>query len=82
MNIRRSAPGSRNLIGARVAQFRKERGLTQKELTAQMQAHGVDINCTSLSKLEGQTRIATDREVAVIAHILNVTPNDLLDFKP
>ena len=47
-----------------------------------MQAHGVDINYTSLSKLEGRTRIATDREVAVIAHILNVTPNDLLDFKP
>ncbi len=80
MNIRRSAPGGRNLIGARVAQFR--RGLTQKKLTAQMQAHGVDINYTSLSKLEGQIRIATDREVAVIAHILNVTPNDLLDFKP
>lgn len=75
-------PGNRNLIGSRVAQLRKAQGLTQKELMAQMQVHGVDINYTSLSKLEGQTRIATDREVVVIARILEVTPNDLLNFKP
>lgn len=37
-----------------------------------MQVVGVDINPTSYSKLEGWVRIATDKEMFVIAKILNV----------
>ena len=37
-----------------------------------MQVMGCDINPTSYSKLEGQVRIATDREIFVIAKILGV----------
>lgn len=45
---------------------------------AKMQALGVDINYTSLSKLEGQTRIATDKEVLVLSQIFNVDMKELL----
>lgn len=37
-----------------------------------MQLKGVDINPSSLSKLEGQVRIATDIEIKAIAEILDV----------
>ena len=42
-----------------------------------MQVLGVDINPTSYSKLEGQIRIATDKEVFVISKILGVSADDL-----
>ncbi len=38
-----------------------------------MQLFGCDINPTSYSKLEGQLRNATDKEIYVIAKILNVS---------
>ncbi len=42
-----------------------------------MQVCGIDINPTSCSKLEGQLRCATDREVFVIAKLLNVRMEEL-----
>lgn len=46
--------------------------MKQHELVAQMQLKGVDINPSSLSKLEGQVRVATDIEIKAIAEILDV----------
>lgn len=69
--------GDKNLIGANVTKIRKLNRMTQKELAISMQLLGVDINYTSLSKLEGQTRIATDREVYVISKIFNINVGDL-----
>ncbi len=51
--------------------------MSQQELAANMQLLGVDINIASLSKLEGQTRIALDREVYAIARIFDVSMEDL-----
>ena len=42
-----------------------------------MQVMGCDMNPTSYSKLEGQVRIATDKEIYVIAKILNVPLEEL-----
>ena len=44
-----------------------------------MQIMGCDINPTSYSKLEGQIRSATDKEIYVIAKILNVTTDELFN---
>lgn len=64
--------GTKNICGANIEQLRKARGMKQHELVAQMQLKGVDINPSSLSKLEGQVRIATDIEIKAIAEILDV----------
>ena len=42
-----------------------------------MQTMGCDINPTSYSKLEGQVRIATDKEIFVIAKLLDVSIDEL-----
>ena len=69
----RSIPyGAKNICGANVERLRKARGMKQHELVAQMQIKGVDINPSSLSKLEGQVRVATDIEIKAIAEILDV----------
>lgn len=53
--------------------------MKQHELVAQMQLMGVDINPSSLSKLEGQVRAATDVELLVISRIFRVKIEELLD---
>ena len=73
MRLRKQALGNRNLIGARVELARKNQGMKQKELLAQLQVNGVDMNASGLSKLEGQIRYVTDFELAALARILNVS---------
>lgn len=78
MRLRKKALGTRNLVGARVELARKNKGMKQKGLLAQLQVAGVDMNASGLSKLEGQIRYVTDFELAALADILNVSVNWLL----
>jgi ribosomal protein L20 len=78
MRLRKQALGNRNLVGARVEMARKNQGMKQKELLAQLQVNGVDMNASGLSKLEGQIRYVTDFELSALANILNVSVDWLL----
>ena len=51
--------------------------MKQKELLAQLQVRGIDIGQTSLSDLEGQRRLATDREVKALAEIFQIPMEQL-----
>lgn len=77
MRLRKRPIGTSNLVGANIERIRKERNLKQIEVIAQLQTAGIDINPTSYSKLEGQVRMATDKEIHAIAKILKVDVNDL-----
>ena len=77
MKTRKTAYGTSKLVGQKVEQLRKARGIKQRDFISRMQTMGLDINPTSYSKLEGQIRIASDREIYVIAKILNVPIDDL-----
>lgn len=77
MKIRVKAYGDCNLIGRTVEKLRKERKIKQKDFIAKLQVFGLDINPTSYSKLEGQVRIATDKEVYAIAKVLGVEIDEL-----
>ncbi len=79
MKLRKQDYGTSNLIGKNVERLRKERGIKQKDFIAKMQVMGCDINPTSYSKLEGQLRNATDKEIYVIAKLLNVTMETLFE---
>ena len=78
MRLRKRALGDRNLVGARVETARKHLGMKQKDLLAQLQVKGVDINASALSKLEGQVRYVTDFELLALADILSVSVQWLL----
>lgn len=78
MKPRKQPYGNKNICGANIERLRKERGMKQTELMSQMQLLGVDINPSSLSKLEGQRRIATDIELLAISKIFQVKIEDLL----
>lgn len=71
--------GDKNLIGAKITVLRKEKGIKQKELLAMLQTRGIDINPSSLSKLEGQTRPVTDIELKALSELFNVSADELLN---
>ena len=79
MKIRKRAYGTVNIVGKRVEELRKARGISQKDFISKMQTMGCDINPTSYSKLEGQVRIASDKEIYVIAQILGITVDGLFE---
>ena len=76
---RKSSYGNKNICGANIERIRKCRGMKQAALVAQMQLLGVDINPSSLSKLEGQVRIASDIELKAISRILGVPMETLVE---
>ena len=78
MRTRKQDLGTRNIVGARVEARRRELAMKQKDLLTKLKHIGVDINASSLSKLEGQTRIVADYELAALAQALGVSPQWLL----
>ncbi|MBE6595148.1 MAG: helix-turn-helix transcriptional regulator [Ruminococcaceae bacterium] len=79
MKIRKKDYGTANMVGKNIERLRLARGLKQKDFIARMQVLGCDINPTSYSKLEGQLRSATDKEIFVIAKILEIPMEALFE---
>ena len=79
MKTRKQIYGDKNIVGKNIERIRKSRGIKQKDFIAQIQSMGYDINPTSYSKLEGQLRTANDKEIFVIAKILEVSMEKLFE---
>ena len=79
MKLRKKEYGNANMVGQRIETLRKARGIKQKDFIARIQIMGCDMNPTSYSKLEGQLRSATDREIYAIAKILGVPMEALFE---
>ena len=67
------------MVGKNIENIRQSKGIKQKDFIAQMQTMGCDINPTSYSKLEGQLRCASDKELFVISKILGVSMEELVN---
>lgn len=78
MKPRKQQLGTKNIIGSKITALRMKYKLKQKDLLAKMQTLGADINPSSLSKLEGQTRPVSDIEVKILAEIFSVSADELL----
>lgn len=79
MKIRKAEYGNANVVGKKIEALRRERGINQKDFIAKLQVIGCDINPTSYSKLEGQHRVATDKELFAIAKVLEVSVDELYE---
>lgn len=78
VNTRKLALGNRSIVGARVTQIRKQKGILQKDLLAKLQVAGIDISLPALSLLEGQKRPVFDTELKALSEILDVDVRWLL----
>lgn len=81
MKTRKKEYGDCNFVGRNIEKLRKEKGIKQKDFISKMQTMGLDMNPTSYSKLEGQLRLATDKEVFFAAKILYVSIDSLFNDK-
>jgi len=72
--------GTMNIIGAKVRALRIEKGIKQCQFLVMLQVEGLCISNTSLIRLEWQDRIASVTELVIIAKVLNVDMNDLIDL--
>ena len=79
MKTRKQEYGNANMVGKKIEKLRKEKGIKQKDFIAKIQIMGCDMNPTSYSKLEGQVRNATDKEIYVISKILDVAMEELFE---
>ena len=79
MKTRKQQYGDANLVGKNIERLRKARGIKQKDFIARIQTMGCDMNPTSYSKLEGQIRSATDKEIFVISKILGISMEELFE---
>lgn len=79
MKTRKNNYGDSNIVGKNIEALRTKKKIKQKDFISKMQTLGVDINPTSYSKLEGQHRIATDKELYVIAKILETSIDELFE---
>lgn len=66
------------LVGQKIRQLRKQRGLTQEQLAAQLQTNGCDVTRSALAKIEvGQRHIYLD-ELKLLSCLLHVSYEELL----
>ncbi len=63
----------KNISGERIHQARTARRLSQAELAARMQVHGVLIEREAISKIETGDRFVTDYELQTFASVLDVS---------
>ena len=71
--------GKKNLCGKRVREARLRLRLSQYALAAKLQTEGILMEQDSISRIEIGTRFVADYEVKVIAKILNVPVQWLLE---
>ena len=78
MFINKSDSGKNNLCGIRVANLRKEIGISQRELADRLQLLGLDVDKNAIQRIESGQRFVTDIEIVFLSRALNTNVPDLL----
>lgn len=69
---------SKNIIGKKIKSLRKNKGLTQKSMAAQLQLLGYDFSDLTILRIEQGTRFVPDYEVVILADFFDVSLDELL----
>lgn len=78
MFINKTPEGANNLCGQRVAQFRKELHISQRELADRMQLIGLDMDKNAIQRIEAGKRFVTDIELVGLSRVLGKSLEALL----
>lgn len=71
--------GTKNLIGPRIKQLRKNNGLSQEQLMEQLQLLDFDHERGVIKRIENGTRFVSDIELQLLAKFFNVSYDFLID---
>ena len=78
MFINKTKDGLNNLCGNNIARFRKESGLSQRQLADKLQLNGLDVDKNAIQRIECGKRFVTDIELITFAEFFNKTCDELL----
>ena len=81
MRTRKQEIGDRNLVGVRIENRRKELKMSQKDLLAKLHLMEIEMTSSGLSKIEGQIRGVSDKELVAFSKILDLTLNQLVGLE-
>ena len=69
---------SKNVIGAKIKQLRKQHKLTQKALAEKLQLEGYEFSDLTILRIEQGKRFVPDYEVIILADFFGITTDELL----
>ena len=81
MSKKLTPDGLKNLVGIRIKKLRKSRGLSQQQLTNQLQLQGMDCERGVVKRIENGTRFVSDIEIQILSKFFNVSYDYLIDGK-
>ena len=74
----KTADGTLNLSGIKIAEYRKKSKLSQRALADQLQLTGLDVNKNAIQQIESGQRFVTDIELKAIASYFAISTDELL----
>lgn len=74
--------GRNNICGKRIKEIRESlpERTSQRKLADMLQVAGLDLDKNAVQRIESGQRFVTDIELKVLAQVLHVTYQDLLDM--
>lgn len=77
----KASDGSNNVCGKKIKKFREQllKRTSQKQFSDMLQVAGLDVDKNAIQRIESGERFITDIELKVIARVLGVSYQDLLD---
>ena len=79
MFINKTSDNRNNICGKNVAVFRKEIGLSQRQLADRLQLIGLDVDKNAVQRIESGQRFVTDIEIVALSKAMNKTFHELLE---
>lgn len=71
--------GTKNILGKRIRQLRKNNNLSQEQIVSKLQLLGFDSERGVIKRIENGTRFVSDIEVKLLANFFGVSYEYLLD---
>ena len=78
MFINKGNNGENNICGKKVAELRKNAGISQRQLADRLQILGLDVDKNAIQRIEAGNRFVTDIEIVFLSKALKTTVHELL----
>ena len=72
---------SKNIVGPKIRQLRRSKGLSQAALAGQLQLLGMECSDLTILRIEQGNRFVPDYEVAILAKYFNISTDTLPEQK-
>ena len=78
MFINKAPDGSNNISGTNIKKYRKDLGISQRELADRLQLINLDVDKNAIQRIEAGKRFVTDIELVAMSKVLKVSIQNLL----